>query len=106
MSNKHRSNDKRDEFDLLSALWIIASNDTNPLITYEGIKYRLNLPNNYNIKGLVHKRGELFRDHVSAHRLEDWKNTITENPSRRPSWIRSLGEESLQKAKIELLTTH
>jgi hypothetical protein len=98
--------DTRDVFDILSALWIIASNDTNPLIAYEGIKHRLNLPVGYELEELVQKRGELFRNHISLHSLEEWKAVLLANPSSRPSWIHTLGDESFQKTKIESLTVN
>ncbi len=32
-----------DDHDLLSAIWVMACNDENPIITFQGLRYRLNL---------------------------------------------------------------
>ncbi len=92
-----------DVFDILSATWILACNDENPLITYEGIKYRLNLPNDYNVKGLIQSRGELFRRGVPQHRLREWKQEMLQG-HHVPTWIREVEDATARKAKIETLT--
>lgn len=58
-----------DVFDILSAIWILSCNDENPIMTYRSIKYRLGLPENYDAKGLIESRGELFRKGVPQNRL-------------------------------------
>lgn len=104
MKKQTKVPDTQDEFGILSALWILASNDENPIMTYAGIKYRLNLPPNYELEALVQKRGELFRRRVPPYRLEAWKARIRENPIRRPAWIQNKGDEALQLKAIEALT--
>jgi len=96
--------DTQDEFGILFALWILASNDENPIITYAGIKYRLDLPEHYELEALVRKRGELFRRRVPPYRLEKWKARLRENPIRRPAWIQNKGDEALQLQALEALT--
>ena len=60
MKNQKRITLKEtDVFDILSATWILASNDENEIITYEGIKNRLNLPANYNVKEIIQSRRAL-----------------------------------------------
>lgn len=92
-----------DIFDILSATWILACNDENPIITYEGIKYRLNLPDNFDVKGLIQSRGELFRKGVPRYRLNQWKEEMRAG-RHCPSWIRDIEDETLQRQKIEALT--
>lgn len=92
-----------DELDILSAIWILASNDENPIVTYEGIKYRLGLPDGYDVKSLIQSRGEMFRRGVPSRRLERWKLEMRAN-KHLPSWIRDIEDEKERKLKIEALT--
>lgn len=41
---------KPDGFDILSAVWLFACNDENPIITYEGLRHRLNLDSTSDVK--------------------------------------------------------
>jgi hypothetical protein len=50
-----------DEIDLISAVWILASNDETSIITCEGIRRRLGLPQGFDVRALVSRRAELFR---------------------------------------------
>ena len=50
-----------DEYAILAAICILASNDETSLITNRGVQHRLNLPPDYDILGLVRRHGELFR---------------------------------------------
>jgi hypothetical protein len=43
--------DELDEYAVLAAIWILASNDETSLITYRGVQQRLNLPAGYDIRG-------------------------------------------------------
>ncbi len=92
-----------DEFDILSAIWILACNDENSIITYEGIRYRLGLPDNYDVKALVQARGELFRPRVLQSRLEKWQRDMLSG-RQLPSWIRDKEDEADRKRTIESLT--
>ena len=94
-----------DEFDILSAIWILASNDEDSIITYEGIKYRLDLPEALDIRGLVQSHGELFRRRVTAHQLEELKRDMLAG-KRLPSWIRDIKDPSDRNATIQKLATH
>lgn len=93
-----------DIFDILSATWILASNDESEIMTYEGIKYRLSLPDNFAVKGLIQSRGELFRKGLPRYRLREWKEAMLAG-RRRPSWILDIEDPSIQKQRIEALTT-
>ncbi len=92
-----------DDLDILSAIWILACNDENPIITYEGVKYRLGLPSDYDLKSLVQSRGEMFRRGLTSRRLESWKE-VMRSGKHLPSWIRDTEDDSERKAKIDGLT--
>jgi len=47
-----------DDLDVLSAIWILASNDENPLITYQGLRFRLDLPVDYEVRECIRKHPE------------------------------------------------
>jgi hypothetical protein len=93
-----------DELDILSAIWILACNDENPIITYEGIKYRLGLPDGYDMKSLIQSRGEMFRRGVPSRHLERWKQEMRAG-KHLPSWIRDIEDEQGRKSKVEALTS-
>jgi hypothetical protein len=92
-----------DVFDILSATWILASNDENEMITYEGIKSRLNLPANYRLKELIQSRGELFRKGVPASRLREWKGEM-HTGRHLPVWIKDIDDVTEKNKAIENLT--
>ncbi|WP_339376162.1 hypothetical protein [Calothrix sp. NIES-2098] len=73
-------------------------------MSYKAIKYRLNLPADYNIESLVEERGELFRPGVSSDRLEEWKTAMQSQVNKRPAWIRDLSDEASQLRAIEALS--
>ncbi len=104
MTRRQRSKDNRDRFDVLSALWVLTCNDPISIMTYRGIKYRLNLPTDYDVKSLVEERGELFRPKVPTSRLKEWKTAMRSKVGKRPAWIRDLGDETLQLRAIEELS--
>ena len=72
MKKRHRAKSNRDKFDVLSALWVLACNDPISIMSYNGIKYRLKLPADYDIENLVEERGELCSDQEYLHGA--WKN--------------------------------
>jgi hypothetical protein len=92
-----------DVFGILSATWILACNDETEMITYEGIKHRLNLQDDFDIKGLIQCRGELFRKGLPRYRLKEWKEAML-GGRRRPSWILDIEDPSIQRQRIEALT--
>jgi hypothetical protein len=79
--------DSVDEFSVLSAIWILASNDDLPSITFRGIRQRLNLPDTFDVESLVRRHGELFRLKIPASWLEQWKAQMRAG-QHMPSWIR------------------
>ena len=100
-----KKNDITNQFDFLCSIWVIASIDENPLITYEGLKYRLGLPDSFDIKALVHSRSELFRKTTPQSRLDTWK-TDMRNGNRLPSWIRVVENDEERNLKIENLSVN
>ena len=96
--------DAPDRFAVLTAMWILASNDENPIMTYKSIQYRLDLPENIDIRELVYSRGELFRRGLQQDRLDEWKLKLTQKPKNRPSWIRALGSDDKQLKAIQGLS--
>jgi hypothetical protein len=106
MNNKRRKLDERDEFDILASIWVIASNDTNPIVFYETVYFRLSLSEKYNLKALIEKRGDLFRNHASQHRLEALKNRWLNEASDRPAWLLDGRTEAEQILKIHSLQTN
>ena len=102
MGKKKHTAVKSDDFDVLSATWILASNDENPSMTYEGVKYRLGLPQDYDIRGLIQSHGELFRKGVPSRRLDRWKEQMRLD-KHLPSWIRDIDDETVRVETIEAL---
>jgi hypothetical protein len=98
-------NNSTNRFDILCSIWIIASIDENPLITYEGLKYRLGLPDSFDVKALVHSRSELFRKTTPQNRLDTWK-TDMRSGNRLPSWIRIIENDKERENKIENLSVN
>lgn len=74
------------EFDIISAAWVFACNDENPIITYIGVIDRLGLEENADVKSVINKRAELFRKGLPKKRLEAWKAEMLKG-KKLPSWI-------------------
>src|SRR5208337_2016188 len=91
-----------DELDILSAIWILASNDETHIISYEGIRHRLALPAQMDVKKMVRSRPELFRPAASQAEINEWKLKMREG-RLLPGWIRSLPNEQRSQA-IESLS--
>lgn len=92
-----------EELDLVSAVWILASNDENHLITFEGIRERLGLEESFDVRGMVLKRRELFRPGAPPNELEDWQASMR-NRRRVPMWVKVIADESKRLAAIEGLS--
>jgi hypothetical protein len=92
-----------EELDLISTVWILASNDENHLITYEGIRERLGLDASFDVRGLVLKRRELFRPGAPPGELEDWQASMRQG-SRLPAWIKLIEDDSNRLSVIDGLS--
>lgn len=91
-------------FDVLSGVWILASNDENPIMTYQSVNYRLGLSADYPLKELVKSRGELFRIGVPDWRLNRWKSQMLEG-KHLPSWVRDIENEADRMEVIRSLSS-
>ena len=89
---KKNSNIKNDDFDILTSVWILSCNDENSIISYEGIKHRLSLDNDFDLKTLIESRSELFRTNVPSSRIEEWKKQMLLG-KRLPAWIKRYKQE-------------
>jgi hypothetical protein len=94
--------DAPDEYAILAAIWILASNDETSLITYRGIQQRLNLPVDYDVRALVTCHGELFRQRIPFWMLKKWQGEMRQG-KHRPAWIREAREEE-RETLIDSLT--
>jgi hypothetical protein len=92
-----------EELDLISAVWILASNDENHLVTFEGIRERLGLEESFDVKGLVLRRRELFRPGAPPGELEDWQTSMRAG-SRLPTWIKLIPDGPKRLAVIDELS--
>ena len=97
-----------DDLDVVSAMWIFACNDDSPIITYEGVKYRLNLPADFDVKRLVRGHGDLFRPTAPTSELEAWKEELRGGPEKPPkgvpSWILALPTKEARLQIIDAIT--
>lgn len=90
-----------DDFDVLAAVWVLACNDENPLLTYEGIRHRLGLPATYDIHALIRSRRDLFRPGSAQPPLEEWRDDMLQG-RRIPRWLTELGPERTRLFIAEL----
>jgi len=99
-----KKNNLINNYDILCSIWILACNDDNPQITYQGIFYRLGLPEDFPLQDLIAFRGELFRKQTTNSLLEAWKEEMRIG-KKIPSWIRDSDKTNeIKKELIEKLT--
>lgn len=91
-----------DELDLISTIWIIASNDENHLITFEGIRERLGLEKSYDLNSVVLKHRELFRPGAPPEELEEWQDSMRDG-KRQPTWIKIISDDPKRLTAINSL---
>ena len=83
-----------EEFVTLSAIWIMASNDENPEISYRGLQHRLALKGTAKVRKLVADHPELFRGRIPEGRLTDLKTRYQDRKgNQQPSGLRELPDE-------------
>lgn len=100
---KQKSISTSTDLDTLSAIWILACNDDNPQITYEGIKFRLGLDKDFALKELIYSRPELFRKKTSEKLLNSWKKEMRLG-RKIPSWITENNNSTEREIIIEKIT--
>lgn len=91
---------KSDDFDVLSAIWILSCNDDNPIVTYRGLSERLGLPEDFDVRTLVQSCRELFRPGILDSRLRDWKAKMKSGKGR-PGWILEIKDKIEQEKTID-----
>lgn len=76
-----------DERAFLSTIWILSCTDKIPQMTYRGIRERVdtNLSDDQ-IKSVIDKRVELFREGIPTVQLNRWKDEM-KSGKNRASWI-------------------
>jgi hypothetical protein len=92
-----------DELNIVSSVWILSCNDSYALMTYEEVRYRLGLPDDYDLKGIIRKRGALFRAGVASRRLEELKQEMLAGKNL-PDWLKGVVDENERKKRITSLT--
>jgi hypothetical protein len=92
------------DLDLLSAIWILSCNDENPITTYYGLRERLLVPNDVDIKSLVLGRRELFRPGLPKERLEEWKDRLRAR-KEVPSWLAAVQDAEKRGEMIDALSS-
>ena len=92
-----------DDLDTVSAIWILASNDENPLITYKGLIHRLGLPPSCDVRAIIASRPELFRPGATDARMSAWKANLRLGKSL-PGWLKAIEDSSERSAAIEALS--
>lgn len=93
------------EFDIISAIWILACTDQDPLITYRGIVHRLDTEGltEADVRSLVRSRAELFSTVISNQWLYEWQRWIIDE-SHYPRWIiDEFREKHLQTQAVETI---
>lgn len=103
MSIFRRKKEAIDELDVLASAWVLSCLDENPIMTYRGVIFRLNLPKDFDIRGLLGRRRELFRPGLPSARLDQWKSILRQGRAR-PSWILEISDDVEQKKQIDAIT--
>lgn len=97
-----RKTDTANHLDILCSIWILACNDKNPQISYQGITQRLGLPEDFDVRTLVQSRGELFRKETTPNQLNSWKEEMLIGKNL-PNWIREIEDQQKRIVKINSL---
>ena len=92
-----------DDLDTVSAIWILASHDENPLITYTGLIHRLGLPANCDVKRIVASRPELFLPGATETRINSWKINLRAGKSL-PGWIKAIPDAAVRSTAINAIS--
>lgn len=91
-----------DRLDKVSAIWIVACNDKDAIITYKSIIQRFpswELKED-EVRQLVKEHGELFSPVVASDWLDDWKNWV--KTGHYPGWVIDLhADDSEPKTTLQ-----
>jgi hypothetical protein len=91
-----------EDLDMLSAIWVISSNDDNPIISYRGLCVRLAFSDEKRLRQLVYGRRDLFRLRVLNSRMDNWKNEMR-NGKKLPVWISEIESKNQRRIEIDAL---
>lgn len=91
----------KDDYQVLTASWILASNDENNLMTYKSIGKRLDITDIEHIKQLINSHGELFRKGATKESIDEWKSNMLDD-IQKPSWMRELTKVEFAKEILHL----
>jgi len=103
MSNSNNSQHEIEESGLVSAIWILACNDETSLMLYDSVKFRLGLPDSYDVEKLIRKNAELFRHKIPGSALKQWKAEMLAG-KRRPSFLIEIDDVNERQKIIDSLT--
>lgn len=92
-----------DQYSNLLAIWILASNDDNPIITYKSVLDRLEMNDEKEVEKLVKNKRELFRLGASQARLDEWKQQLRSG-RKLPRWISDISDPDKRLAAINSIT--
>jgi hypothetical protein len=91
-----------EHFAILTAIWILASNDELPEMSYKGLYQRLHPAGHIDVHQLVADHRELFRLAIPTSRLKKIKESYHQG-KQLPAWLRELPENNRVTA-IDQLT--
>jgi hypothetical protein len=94
---------ERNEFDVISAIWMMSCHDSDTIVTYKGVEYRLDLDgwDVERVKDVVKSHAELFSPVVSSRWLKDWKEWVKKG-KHYPGWVLELPWAERDKAIDDL----
>ena len=87
-----------DELNIIPAIWVLSSIDQNPMMTYRGIRYRLDLPEGYPLREAVQKRPDPFRLGVPKSHLDATTKEWRKDTSKLPAWLVALEPDAREEA--------
>lgn len=92
---------KEDELSQIAAIWILASNDEDSIITYKGIADRLGININ-TVQSLINRRRELFRLGASQDHIDGLKRKLGSlQLDRMPAWLQKISNDIERNSAIE-----
>jgi hypothetical protein len=101
---KREGPERTDPADVLSGVWILASIDQDPAMSYAGIRHRLGLGKDFNLRGLIAEHGELFRVGITEDALEKLKQKFRSKPNAVPAWLQEIPEKDREDTIKDLTT--
>lgn len=90
---------KRDELSKVAAIWILASTDENPIITFKSVIERVGYENENEVLNVILKYRELFRHKAQTSQLDKLKNQwrSQQNTDILPTWLQNKTTEDKER---------